>query len=397
MKINSIVNRYLFKEMIPPFVINMVFFTFLFLMAKILFITNLVVNHNIGFSRVILMLFLFIPYFLVFVIPMSVMMAVLLTFLRLSSDNELMALKTGGISLYGLLPPVIIFCLIGCALTLTMSVYGMPWGRASIKRLTMEVATSNFELGLRERTFNNSFKDSMLYVTEVDMKKGELKDVFVEDKRSESIVSTVVAPRGILFFEKEKLLFRLRLFDGRINQVSMKNRSVNSIGFETYDINLDLKSAFSDINGKGGIKDEKEMSFPELRDYLSKAENKNSKYYKALVELHQKISIPFACFVLGILAVSLGAQLKSARRSFGLGLGLIFFLFYYLLLSIGYVFKNSEWYPPFIGMWVPNIVTGGIGLFLLVRTACERPIFSMLADFFNLKSGFLKWNGTLKE
>ncbi|MBU2623013.1 MAG: LptF/LptG family permease, partial [Proteobacteria bacterium] len=299
MKINSIVNRYLFNEMIPPFVINMVFFTFLFLMAKILFITNMVVNHNIGLSRVIMMLFLFIPYFLVFVIPMSVMMAVLLTFLRFSSDNELTALKTGGISLYGLLPPVLLFCLIGCALTLTMSVYGMPWGKASIKRLTMEVATSNIELGLKERTFNDGFKDIMLYVNEVDMKKGELKDVFVEDKRSENIVSTVVAPRGILFFEKEKLLFRLRLFDGRINQVSMKNRSVNSIGFETYDINLDLNSAFSDIKGKGGAKDEKEMSFPELRDYLKKAENKNSKYYKALVELHQKISIPFACFVLG--------------------------------------------------------------------------------------------------
>ncbi|MDQ1330135.1 MAG: lipopolysaccharide export system permease protein [Thermodesulfobacteriota bacterium] len=390
MKINSIVNRYLFKEMIPPFLINMVFFTFLFLMAKILFITNLVVNHNIGLSRVILMLFLFIPYFLVFVIPMSVMMAVLLTFLRLSSDNELTALKTGGVSLYGLLPPVIIFCLIGCVLTLTMSVYGMPWGRASIKRLTMEVAASNLELGLRERTFNNNFKDVMLYVSEVDMKKGELRDVFVEDKRSESIVSTIVAPRGILFFEKSRLIFRLRLFDGKINQVSVKNKSVNSIGFETYDINLDLKSAYSDIKGKGGIKDEKEMSFPELRDYLSRAENKNSRYFKALIELHQKISIPFACFVLGILAVSLGAQLKSARRSFGLGLGLIFFLFYYLLLSIGYVFKSSEWYPPFVGMWVPNIVTGGIGLFLLVKTASERPVFSMLAWFF-------KRNGALKE
>jgi lipopolysaccharide export system permease protein len=390
MKINSIVNRYLFKEMIPPFLINMVFFTFLFLMAKILFITNLVVNHNIGLSRVILMLFLFIPYFLVFVIPMSVMMAVLLTFLRLSSDNELTALKTGGVSLYGLLPPVIIFCLIGCVLTLTMSVYGMPWGRASIKRLTMEVAASNLELGLRERTFNNNFKDVMLYVTEVDMKKGELRDVFVEDKRSESIVSTIVAPRGILFFEKERLIFRLRLFDGKINQVSVKNKSVNSIGFETYDINLDLKSAYSDIKEKGGIKDEKEMSFPELRDYLSRAENKNPRYFKALIELHQKISIPFACFVLGILAVSLGAQLKSARRSFGLGLGLIFFLFYYLLLSIGYVFKSSGWYPPFVGMWVPNIVTGGIGLFLLVKTASERPVFSLLDWFF-------KRNGALKE
>jgi len=109
MKINSIVNRYLFKEMIPPFVITMVFFTFLFLMAKILLITNLVVNYNISLPKVILLLIYFVPYFLVFVVPMSVMMAVILTFLRLSSDNEIIALKTGGVSLYGLLPPVLIF------------------------------------------------------------------------------------------------------------------------------------------------------------------------------------------------------------------------------------------------------------------------------------------------
>jgi len=360
----------------------MAFFTFLFLTAKILFITNLVVNHNIGVLKVIQMLVFFVPYFLVFVIPMSVMMAVLLTFLRFSSDNEITALKTGGISLFGLLPPVLLFCLIGFVLTFIMSVYGMPWGRSAIKKLTLEVATSNFELGIKERTFNDSFKNIMLYVNEVDSKKGELRDVFVEDKRSENIVSTVVAPLGILFFDKEKLVFRLRLFNGSINQVSMKNRSVNSINFQTYNINLDLKSAFSENMGDGRKKHEKEMSFAELRDFLNNSNERSSKYYRALIELHQKIAIPFACIVLGILAVSLGAQLKSAKRSFGLVLGLVFFLLYYLLLSIGYVFKSSEWYPPFIGMWVPNLVMAVTGLYLLVRTSNEQPVFSLPAGFF---------------
>lgn len=392
MKINSIVNRYLFKEMIPPFLINMVFFTFIFLMARILFIANLVVNHDIGLFRVIQMLLFFIPYFLVFVIPMSVMMAVLLTFLRLSSDNEITALKTGGVGLYGLMPPVVLFCLIGCALTFLISVYGMPWGRASIKRLTMEVATTNLELGLKERTFNDNFKDVMLYVSEVDIKKGELRDVFVEDKRSENIVSTIVAPRGILFFEKEKLIFRLRLFDGNINQVGIKNRSVNSIGFKTYDINLDIKSAFSEIKGKDRKTDVKAMSLSDLRKYIEDSGNKNSKYYKALIEFHKKFSIPFACIALGILAVPLGTQLKSAKRSFGLAMGLVFFLFYYLLLSIGFVFGHTPYYPPFIGMWIPNIALGGTGVYLLSRTARERPVgFSALFDLFvKFKPGAVK-------
>ncbi len=378
--------------MIPPFAISIIFFTFLFLMARILLITNLVVNYNISLPKVILLLIYFVPYFLVFVVPMSIMMAVLLTFLRLSSDNEIIALKTGGVSIYGLLPPVLIFCLIGYLVTLFLAVYGIPWGKTSIKKLTMDVATSNLELGLKERIFNDSFKDVMLYVNEINLKKGELIDVFVEDKRTENIISTIVAPRGVLISEKDKLIFRLRMFDGRINQVSIKNKSVNSISFETYDINLDLKSALTDTKRKWGQKDEKEMTLSELRYYLINATDKNSRYYDALIELHKKFSIPFACFVLGILALPLGAQLKSSRRSYGLIVGLAFFLFYYLLLSIGYVFASKAYYPPVLGMWVPNIVIGSVGFYLLIITAKDLPVrIFMLSDLLTyIKSHFVR-------
>lgn len=392
MKINSIVNKYLFKEMIPPFLISVIFFTFLFLMAKILLITNLVVNYNISLSKVILLLIYFVPYFLVFVVPMSVMMAVLVTFLRLSNDNEIVALKTGGVSLYGLVPPVLIFCFIGYIATFFLAAYGMPWGKTSIKKLTVDVAASNLELGLKERIFNDSFKDVMLYVNEINLRKGELTDVFVEDKRTENIISTIVAPRGVLISDKDKLLFRLRLFDGKINQVSIKNKSINSISFQTYDINLDLKSALADPRKKLAQKDEKEMTIPELRDYLMNAKERNSRYYDSLIELHKKFSIPFACFVLGILALPLGAQLKSSRRSYGLVVSLAFFLLYYLLLSIGYVFANRPYYPPLIGMWIPNIVIGGIGIYLIIKTARDLPVrVFLLSDLLrNIKLRFVK-------
>jgi lipopolysaccharide export system permease protein len=392
MKINSIVNKYIFKEMIPPFSISIVFFTFIFLMAKILLITNLVVNYNISLSKVILLLFYFIPYFLVFVVPMSVMMAVLLTFLRLSSDNEIIALKTGGVSIYGLLPPVLIFCLMGYIITFFLAAYGMPWGKTSVKKLTVDVAASNLELGLKERIFNDNFKDVMLYVNEINVKKGELIDVFVEDKRTENMISTIVAPKGVLVSDKDKLLFRLRLFDGKINQVSVKNKSVNSISFQTYDINLDLKSALADPKRKLAQKDEKEMTLSELHDYLINAKDKNSRYYDSLVELHKKFSIPFACFVLGILALPLGARLKSSRRSYGLVVSLAFFLLYYLLLSIGYVFANTRYYPPLIGMWVPNMVIGCIGIYLIYKTAKDLPVrIFLLSDLFDhIKLQFVK-------
>jgi lipopolysaccharide export system permease protein len=358
--------------MMLPFVINTVFFTFIFLMTKILRITQLIVNYKISMISLLLILTYSIPRFLSFVIPMSVMMAILLTFLRLSSDKELVALKAGGVNIYGLIPPVLLFCVMGIALSSIMTLYGMPWGTLSTKMLTFRVAASHVDAGLKERTFNDSFKDVMLYINKIDLKKKILKDVFIEDKRSHNIVSTVMAPKGTLISEPDKLEIHLKLYNGAINQVDLENRSAHSINFKTYDVDLDLKKTLTESNG--GPKNEDEMSFGELRTYLKDFQKKNEQYYSALIELHKKFSIPFACLALGILAVPLGIQSESTKRSTGLGMGMIFFLIYYLMLSAGSVFGEAGVYPPAIGMWAPNIVMGGIGLFLLVRTNNDRPV-----------------------
>jgi len=82
-----------------PFSINVCVFTFLFLMTKMVDITNWIVNYNLGLTAVLRLIFFTLPWLLVFIIPMSVMMAVLLTFLRLSGDNEIVALKSCGMSI----------------------------------------------------------------------------------------------------------------------------------------------------------------------------------------------------------------------------------------------------------------------------------------------------------
>jgi len=356
----------------PPFVINMMFFTFVFLMVEMLKVTNMVVNYRVGLFTVLIMLAYSTPYFLTYVIPMSVMIAVLLTFLRLSGDNEIIALKSSGMSIYQLLPPVMLFCMLGCLLTLFMTVYGMAWGRLSLKELTYKIVSSNLEIGLKDRTFNDSFEDMVLYMNKIDPKTKELQDIFIEDKRTQNIVSTVVAPRGKLSSEPDEDVYHLLLYNGVIYQVDVKNRSTNYINFETYEVRLDIKKAVSSF--KQGKKHIKEMNLVELRNYLNNSTRRDNKYYNALMELHKKFSIPIACFALGLLAVPLGIQSGSTKKSFGLVLGMIFFLIYYLLLTAGLVFGETGVCPPVMGMWFPNIVMGGLGLYLLVKTANERQL-----------------------
>ena len=116
------------------------------------------------------------------------------------------------------------------------------------------------------------------------------------------------------------------------------------------------------------------MTIGELSRYVRDARTNDLRYFKALLEFHRRFSIPFGCFALALLAVPLGVQARSAKRSFGLVLGLVFFLIYYLLMSLGKVYGENGAYPPLIGMWLPNFIIGGIGVYFLIRTANERTI-----------------------
>ena len=371
MRLNKTINGYILREMLPPFIINVFFFIFVFLMTSILEITNYIVNYKVSLVAFLLFLLYSMPFSLQFIIPMSVMISILLTFLRMSSDNEVIALKASGISIYMMVPPVLLFCLMGWFLTGWMAVYGVPWGWSSMRSLKNEVAASSFEIGLKERTFNDSFKDVMLYVNQIDAGKAKLVDVFIEDRRNPNLVSTVVAPEGRLLSDPDRLLFKLRLMNGIINQVNIKEKGVNTIRFETYDISLDVARALREA--KEGPKHRLEMSLAEMRQYLKENKKRDVLYYRALMDYYKKFSIPAACVVLGLLALPLGFQSSVIKRSYGIVLGLVFFVFYYILLSAGWGYGELGKYPPVIGMWLPNAIFGVLAVYLIIQTGEEHP------------------------
>jgi lipopolysaccharide export system permease protein len=302
------------------------------------------------------------------------MMAILLTLMRMSGDNEIIALKSGGVSLYRLLPPAILLAVAGCLATLFMTVYGMPQGKLAIKQLTYQMLANNTDIGIKARTFNSQFKGVTLYVNEVNFKNRKLKDVFIEDRRNPRAVSTIVAPEGLLLKDSEGRATRLRLYKGMINQVELEKQSANEIYFTTYDINLVNMAQMIGMR-RYSRQEEDEMSLAELKEHILKVRKTPDKYFEALIELHQKFSVPFACLALGILAIPLGVELKTTRRSAGLGMGMFIFILYYVLMTAGRVFGQMGFYHPAIGLWAPNVLVGIGGTIMLIRTANEKPTY----------------------
>ena len=354
-----------------PFAISLFFLTFVFLMTRIPQITNMVVNYNADILSVGLMLVYTLPIFLKYTIPMSVMISILLTFMRMSQENEIIALKGAGVSLYRLLPPVVIFCFLGVLLSMGLTVFGEPWGKLSIKKKSVEIARSSIDAALQERQFNSALEDVMIYVAHVDMKTKTLEDVFIEDRRTKGVISISIAPSGKLIRLEDKRVYTIRLYNGMINQVDIDNNSVNNIRFGDYDINIDLNSM--DKEDRKISKELDERSLGDLIRFIRSGVKNKADLGAALMELHEKFSIPFACLSLGVLAFPLGVQSTSLRRSSGFGLGIFFFLLYYFLLAAGWSVGETGDYPPALGMWLPNVIMGGIGILFLVRNANEKP------------------------
>lgn len=364
-------DRYIFGQFLPYFAVSIIFFTSVFLTHELLDIIDFVVNYNVAVKPVLLLIAYSMPYFLVYVVPISTMIGVLLAFLRLSGDNEITALKSSGISTYRLLFPVMAFCLVTCLTTALVSIWILPRGKTALEKLTYQIITSSPAMGLKEQEFIDNFSDITIYIGELNKKSNSLSDIFIEDRQTAGDAVTICAPSGKFIFDPATKIFRLNLSDGTINQVNRKKRTLQSIHFNQYAVNLDLRRP---AKKKDGHKDESEMTFTELRNFLKNGDRQHKDYFQAQLEFYKKFSIPFACIALGVLAVPLGLQTRTARKSSGVGLALICFLAYYLLLSVGEILAEKGALIPLLGMWLPDIVMGGLAVYLMFLSGKDRTI-----------------------
>ena len=149
--------------------------------------------------------------------------------------------------------------------------------------------------------------------------------------------------------------------------------TTETITFETYELRLNLGGS----GGKGGIlaRDQSEMPMDELWQTtdVMRADG-DRRYPEYSMEVHRRLAIPLACLVLGLIAVPLGLQVKVKGRNWGIIMGLIVFMVYYLLVTAARTFADSGFYPPALGMWVPNVLLGGVAVSMIRRSQKEQPI-----------------------
>ena len=364
---------YIMKEIWPNFLASLLVFVFVMVAAQMLSITELIVTSGVKIMQVAGMIFFLLPDILSFALPAVTLMAVVVAFLRLSADSEIIALKSSGVSIYQMLPPVAIFSFIVFLIALSITTFAAPWGNRSFKDLLFKIAKSKADLGIKERVFSEPFEGVVIYVNSFSKQNGILRDVFVVDRRDNSVANTIIAEEGRILVNPDERIITLYFVKGIILQVEANFESARTINFNTYSLNIGLKDIMAGLETRQ--KAPHELEVQELVKELQIAPEGDSRRNRVMRELIEKISIPLSIIFMGMIGVPLGAQIRTRGRTAGIGISLVVFSAYYLFLTAIRSICASGAISPAYGVWLPDLFLVLSCIHLLRRASSERSTF----------------------
>jgi lipopolysaccharide export system permease protein len=356
---------YIFNEIPPPFLVGMVTFTFMLLMGRFLKLAEMVVEKGVPLGDVLRMVAYLLPSFWLFTIPMALLLAILLAFGRLSSDSEVTAMKSCGISLYGMLPPPLTFAFLASAACLWVTIYAVPWGNSSFKKLMLDVAQSSAGVVVKEKVFNNAFPGMVIYADSIDQKGQSMQGVIIHDERDPEHPATIFAKSGALLADRRARAIEFHLNQGSIHRGADRG-GYRMVDFQEYSLRVALTN-----NEPAPVK-VSEMTLTELRNPPPNTEAK--KVLSMRLEYHSRLALPFSCLVFTLLAMPLGIQNRRSGKASGFSLSIAVILFYYVALSAFETLGERGVLAPVLACWAPNLIFLLLAAYLFKKTAHEEPL-----------------------
>lgn len=360
----KLIRRYLLAEILGPFLGGIGVLTFVLVMFQILRLVDMVIVQGVAIKDVGMLLFYLLPPFLSYTIPIAFLLGVILAFGRLSSDSEITAMRATGVSLYQLLTPVlslaIVVGFVGAILTHSVE----PTGKRRLRELLWELAQSKITVGVKGGTFNDAFKDLLMYADKTDPKNNRLLGILVYQGTGEPQI--VLAKSG-RFEQSKEGLPSLILESGSIHPASSREMGYHTVYFKNYELSLELER----IKKVSMFPQYLELSTGGLRSYLddNKKDEKTEEYRRAWAEYHRRFAFPFAGMLFAFIGLALGLAPPRSGRARGVTFSFLVIAAYYTLFRVA---ESASWRAvlnPAFAMWLPNMVIGALGLVYFVYQA----------------------------
>ena len=371
----KILPRYILKEFFPPFIIALICFTFILIFDDLFRLTKLFVQKGISPLYLIELLIYVMPATVVLSLPMAALVAILLALGRLSTDNEIVAMKAHGVAFHHLMLPLLGIVVLLSVVDLGLMDYALPRANLAYATLKRDIQRHNPAFVLEEATVMKELeREGKLWMYEsTDAKSGRMQNVKIWDSIWTGRPRFSHAQEGTLGFEEGRAM--LTLYDGLTYEPATDNPDGFRVTkFQQQRLSLQLTEDLE--RGEFRNQTPRSMNIAQLGAFVNTLENavqtsKNPDFTRkklrfAQVEYYKKFSIPFACLAFGLMGVPLGLMVKQGGRMIGFGIGLAVILAYYLLLQIGQSTGLEGILSPALAMWLPNIVIGAFGIVLSI-------------------------------
>ncbi len=366
----NLLQRRLFAEFSKVFALSLAVLLLFILMGQAMRLRDMLLGLELGMGDTLRLFAYLTPSLLQYIMPVACMLAVFLTFLRMSSDRELIALKAGGVSLYQMLPAPLLFSCLCTLFSLWVTLFLVGWGAGHFRTEVLDIASSRARVVLRPGVFNQDIPNKVFFARRVDPERGTLAQVLVEDKSRPDMRLTMLAPLGSLGVDYKlgELLFLLK--NGRI--YTERGDAVTTLGFEEYVVRLQLSEMFRSLD-MGPLKPG-EMTWSQLMGADDSELARTDQWFanKVIVERHSRVVFPLACILLSLIAIPVAVSLEGVRRQSGMVMGLVIFLLYYTVLSSGMNMGKYNGVNPLYCVWAPNLAFLLFGLEGFHLAAQER-------------------------
>ena len=359
---------YLATEMLSPFFASFLIMNCVFFLVKLIPFLNAVLEFNIGFADFVRLFSYLFPNMFLYSIPMAAMIGIIISFTRLSNDSEILAFKACGISIYQILPPVIVIAVIISLITSYFSIKLIPAGDTAMKQLMFQLAKEKIDKGIKEHQFTEALGDLVVYVGEIEKETGNWQNVWVSDMRGQVVPNITMAKSGKMETELDKMQVTIVLENGSLHR-SLNDQS-QIITFDKYRLNIPLQPPTQDADriSRGA------MSMTQLIKMAKENGFKSPSGREFLVHYHKRLVLPVGCLLLSLVGFSLGLQSGPGKPAIGVPFGLGFYIIYYVLFTLGKRLAESTSLPVGIAMWSPDFIFFLAAVYMIRKTANEQPL-----------------------
>lgn len=354
------INLFLLKHFIRILLLCIAAFIGIYLLIDFFEKVNGFIKHNAVIKDYYIYLSNSIPLIFVQILPMAILTSMVLTLGGLSRTNEITAMRSGGISFWLIVRPLMTLTLLSSFILLLLNEFLVPWNTKQLNDLIKVKLTTKQQIQPTRNEIWYRSNDRIINIAVANLQKNQLQGVtiFTFDDHQKIVKRQDTDIANFHNRNWQTTILDERVFDSKSGDLIDENELEN--------VTLNLERTPEDFSGHENFNNE--LNFSQLSSMVKKLKQEGYDSTRQQVDMHNRIAMPFTCLIMGFLGVPFALQRgrnSNIALSIGLsvGIGVVYFIIQSMVTAFGY----SNALPPMLAAWTANFIFLLLGVWLLLN------------------------------